>query len=322
MNTPNQTNLRATVIGTGYLGRFHAQKYAALPDVDLVCIVDANPERAAAMGQELGVPHTTNLADLPGRVDLASVATPTVTHHDVTLPLLEAGIHVLVEKPITSSEAEAHALLEAAEKSGVLLQVGHLERFNPAVKTLREEVDKPLFVEAHRLSRFSGRATDVDIVRDLMIHDLDILLSLVKAPLMEIRATGVPVVTPNVDLANARLSFADGCTANLTASRLSFKDMRRFRVIHAGGYVVADCASRQNQVFRKPAGAEDIPLPQDVEHGPADNLLEEIRSFVRAIREQGPAAVSGEDGLNALQLALRINEVIAGEMEKHAGGGA
>ncbi len=302
----------------GYLGRFHAQKYAALPDVDLVCVVDSDPDRAAAMGAELGVPHTTSLDDLPGRVDLASVATPTVTHHAVTLPLLAAGIHVLVEKPITSTETEARELLQAAEKAGVLLQVGHLERFNPAVQTLREEVRRPLFVEAHRLSRFSGRATDVDIVRDLMIHDLDILLSLVKAPLVEIRATGVPVVTPNVDLANARLSFADGCTANLTASRLSFKDMRRFRVIHTRGYVVADCASRQNQIFRKPAGAQDLALPQEVEHGPADNLLAEIRSFVRAIRQQQPAAVSGLDGLNALQLALKINQTIAEEMEKHA----
>lgn len=309
--------LRAAVIGTGYLGRFHAQKYASLPDVKLVCVIDADPTRAAAMGAELGVPHATDTKNLPGRIDLASVATPTVTHHAVTLPLLRDGVHVLVEKPITSTAAEARELLQAAERAGVLLQVGHLERFNPAVKTLREEVQQPLFVEAHRLSRYSGRATDVDIVRDLMIHDLDILLSLVKAPLQEIRATGVPVVTRNVDLANARLTFADGCTANLTASRLSFKDMRRFRVIHPGGYVAADCAARQNQIFRKPSGPDDLAVPRQLEHGPADNLLEEITSFVAAIRAGKPAAVSGQDGLDALKLALQINEVISGQLQMY-----
>lgn len=308
---------RAAVIGAGYLGRFHAQKYAALPDVELVCVVDADEERAAAVGLELGVPHDTNPAALIGKIDLASVATPTTTHHAVALPLLQAGVHVLVEKPITSTEQEARELLAAAQKARALLQVGHLERFNPAVVTLREEVDQPLFVETHRLSRFSGRAADVDIVRDLMIHDLDILLSLVKAPLAEIRATGVPILTSNVDLANARLTFADGCTANLTASRLSFKDMRRFRVIHPGGYVVADCATRQNQIFRKPTRPMDLRAPLEIEHGPADHLMKEIQSFLAAIKTGNPVAVSGQDGLNALQLALKINRVIGGQWVKY-----
>ena len=316
MNKINKTPLRAAVIGTGYLGRFHAQKYAALPDVELAFVVDTNSRRAEEMGAELGVPHTTDFKELVGKIDLASVVTPTCFHHEVSLPLLEAGIHLLVEKPITATEEEAHALLTAAEKSKVVLQVGHLERFNPAVQVLRREIDRPLFVEAHRLSKFNGRATDVDVVLDLMIHDLDILLSLVNSPLKEVRATGVPIMTPNVDLANARLSFEDGCTANLTASRMSFKDMRKFRVFHSGGYIAADCAEKENLIFRKPAGPGVMPVPEAVSHGQVDNLLEEIKSFLTAIRGEGPVAVTGEEGLGALRLATLINEAIAGELQQ------
>lgn len=317
MNNPNQNPLRAAVIGTGYLGRFHAQKYAALPDVELVCIVDSDPGRAAAMGAELGVPFATDFRQIPGPIDVASVVVPTCHHHEVALPLLEAGVHLLVEKPITTTAEEAQELINAANKSGVTLQVGHLERFNPAVQVLLREIDKPLFIEAHRLSKFSGRATDVDVVLDLMIHDLDILLALVKSPLKEIRATGVPVMTPNVDLANARLSFEDGCTANLTASRMSFKDMRKFRVFHPGGYIAADCAEKQNLIFRKPTELGGLPAPEIVNHGQADNLLEEIKSFLGTVRQQTPLAVSAADGLEALKLATMINETIQAELRNH-----
>jgi predicted dehydrogenase len=315
MNNPSAKPLRAAVIGTGYLGRFHAQKYASLPHVELAWVVDTDPERAAAMGAELDVPHTTDFRDLMGQVDVASIVTPTRYHHEVSLPLLQAGVHLLVEKPITTTESEARELMAAAETAGVVLQVGHLERFNPAVQVLLREVDRPLFIEAHRLSKFTGRATDVDVVLDLMIHDLDILLTMVKSPLKEVRATGVPVMTPNVDLANARLSFANGCTANLTASRMSFKDMRKVRVFHPGGYVAADCAARENLIFRKPTEPGKLPVPEAVDHEPSDHLLEEIKSFLGAVRGENPVAVTGAEGLAALQAATLINEAIAAELE-------
>ena len=186
---------------------------------------------------------------------------------------------------------------------------------------LHREVDRPLFVEAHRLSKFSGRATDVDVVLDLMIHDLDILLSLVDSPLREVRATGVPVMTPNVDLANARLSFANGCTANLTASRMSFKDMRKFRVFHPGGYIAADCGGKENLIFRKPDGPGTLPVPETVNHGTTDNLLAEIEAFLGAVRKEQPVAVTGEDGLRALQAATLINEAIIGQLKEQASRG-
>ena len=314
MTNPNHTPLRAAVIGTGYLGRFHAQKYAALPDVTLAFVVDTNADRAAAMGAELGVPHTTDVRELLGQVEVTSVVTPTLHHHEVSLPLLNAGIHVLVEKPITTTEDQARQLMAAAAASGVVLQVGHLERFNPAVQVLLKEIESPLFIEAHRLSKFSGRATDVDVVLDLMIHDLDILLTLVKSPLKEVRATGVPVMTPNVDLANARLSFENGCTANLTASRMSFKDMRKFRVFHPGGYIAADCAAKENLIFRKPTTPGTLPVPETVDHGPTDNLLAEINAFIAAVRGEGPVAVTGQEGLRALQVATLVNEAILSEL--------
>lgn len=316
MNNTNLTSLKAAVIGTGYLGRFHAQKYAALQGVELTTIVDTDEDRARVVAEELGCAHTTDFRTLLGQVDVVSVVTPTIHHHEVSLPLLESGIHVLVEKPITTTCAEADDLMAAAARSGAVLQVGHLERFNPAVQTILREIDTPLFIEAHRLSKFNGRATDVDVVLDLMIHDLDILLALVQSPLKEVRATGVPVMTPNVDLANARLSFENGCTANLTASRMSFKDMRKFRVFHSGGYIAADCAAKENLVFSKPTSPGTLPVPETVSHGQTDNLLAEIESFLAAVRGEIPVTVTGHEGRQALALATLINEAIAGELEQ------
>nr|MEE4269851.1 Gfo/Idh/MocA family oxidoreductase [Candidatus Krumholzibacteria bacterium] len=314
MKNSQNTPLRAAVIGTGYLGRFHAQKYATLPDVELAFVVDSDGARAQAMGQELGVPFVQDFMEIRDQIQVASVVTPTSGHHDIALPLLEAGVHLLVEKPITTTEDQARALIKAASDQKVVLQVGHLERFNPAVQVLHREVKQPLFVEAHRLSKFNGRATDVDVVLDLMIHDLDILLSLVDGPVTEVRATGVPIMTPNVDMANARLTFAGGCTANLTASRMSFKDMRKFRVFHPGGYVAADCALKENLVFRKPESPGVLPVPEKLEHGPVDNLMEEIKAFLAAVRGEAPVPVTGEDGLRALELAGLINAAIAEQL--------
>lgn len=334
-------SLRVAVIGAGYLGRFHAQKYKALPGVELAGVIDRDPRRAAEVGAELGVPFGTDPAALPGGVRAVSVAVPTREHCAVALPLLERGVHVLVEKPIAEDPQQARAMIRAAAAAGAVLQVGHLERFNPAVQDLLAMAAVPLYIEAHRLGNFTGRATDVDVVLDLMIHDLDILLTLVGRPVREIRAHGVPILTGKVDLANARISFVGGCTANLTASRVSLKAMRKFRVFHRGGYVAADCAARRTQICRavrgegprtgRPALVGPIgqaghisqagavgqagPIAAEVrEHPPGDALLAEITAFLGAVRGENPVAVTGQEGLAALELAREIGAAIAANL--------
>jgi predicted dehydrogenase len=315
---PETLAIKTAVIGAGYLGRFHAQKYAALPEADLVAVVDTDPGRAREVAAETGCLAVTDLAEVLPEIQAASVAAPTVHHHAVALPLLKAGVHVLVEKPLTVTVAEADELIAAAETRNLVLMTGHLERFNPAVQMLQAEVADPLFIEAHRLSPFKGRATDVDVILDLMIHDIDLLLALVSAPIEEIRATGYPVLTGKVDIANVRLAFADGCAANLTASRISGEEMRRFRVFQRGGFIVADCRQRLNQIVsRGPDGKFAHPLvPRTVEHGPSDHLLDEITSFLAAVRGEAPVPVSGQDGRAALAVAIQINAAIRKNMEQ------
>ncbi len=326
MSTPKP--LRVAVVGAGYLGRFHAQKYAQLPGAELVAVIDTDPARAAAVAAECGCPAGTDPARLSGRVDAVSVVVPTSLHHTVARPLLAAGCHVLLEKPIAPSLAEADDLVAAAAAGGAVLQIGHLERFNPAIMTLKERVRHPLFVEAHRLSRFSGRATDVDIVVDLMIHDIDILLDLLGEPVTAVQAVGAPVLTGRVDIANARLEFAGGCTANLTASRVSSHDMRRFRLFQPGGFLSADCAAQANQIVTGaqiaadagPAGSVDgaaygdAPggiMPELIEHPRADTLRAEIEAFLAAVRGEREPAVPGGAAREALEVALMINADIA-----------
>ncbi|MBK7772006.1 MAG: Gfo/Idh/MocA family oxidoreductase [bacterium] len=278
MNTPN-ASLRAAVVGAGYLGRFHAQKYAALPGVDLVAIVDVDLDRARAVAAETGAPCACRLlAEVPGRLDAASVVVPNEAHFTATAGLLERGIHVLIEKPVTGDVGQASQLEEMAAARGLVLQPGFLERFNPAIRFLREHAPRPRFVESHRLGGYKARATDVDVVMDLMIHDIDIALYLVDAPVLEVRASGTAVLTSHVDIANARLEFEGGATANLTASRVSLKDMRKVRVFSDGGYAAADCATRENVlVLRGPDGSLPVtPVPQVVRHEACDPLLEEI----------------------------------------------
>jgi predicted dehydrogenase len=313
MNTTNP-KLRTAVIGTGYLGRFHAQKYAAMPDVELVAVVDTDQGRAREVASETGCEAITDLNQLFGTIDAASVVVPNIHHYDVARPLLTAGIHVMLEKPLTNTLAQADELIALAETHNLVLQAGHLERFNPAVEFLLEKARSPLFIEAHRLGGFKNRATDVDVVLDLMIHDIDIILTLVKSPLAEIRASGYRVLTPNIDIANARLQFADGCVANLTASRVSLKEMRKIRVFQAGGYLSADCATRENVLVTSDPAVGFTPdtRPELVNHGPADNLNAELLAFVKAIRGEAPVPVTGQEGRNALAAAIAINEAIAG----------
>ena len=308
------TTLRTAVVGAGYLGRFHAQKYAALPGIELVAIVDVDLERARAVAAETGAACAcATLAEVTAALDAASVVVPNEAHFAATSALLERGVHVLVEKPVTGDVSQAARLEALADARHLILQPGFLERFNPAVRFLHEHAPRPRFVEAHRLGGFKARATDVDVVMDLMIHDIDIALYLIDAPVLEVRASGTPVLTGHVDIANARLEFEGGATANLTASRVSLKDMRKVRVFSDGGYVAADCATRENVlVARGPDGSLPLtPAPQVVQHPACDPLLEEISAFVAAVRgERGPA-VPASAGRAAVAVAAAVNEAIA-----------
>ena len=308
------TTLKAAVVGAGYLGRFHAQKYAALAGVDLVAVVDVDLERARAVAAETGAPHAcTSLDQVPGTVDLASVVTPNEAHFATTAALLERGIHVLLEKPVTGDVAQAAELERAAAAHGLILQPGFLERFNPAIRFLHGHAPHPRFIEAHRLGAFKARATDVDVVMDLMIHDIDIVLHLVGAPVLEVRASGARVLTGHVDIANARVEFKGGATANLTASRVSLKDMRKVRVFSEGGYAAADCALRENVVVsRSPDGSLPMaPEPRVVRHAACDPLLDEIASFVAAVRGERAVEVPAAAGREAIAVALAIRAAIA-----------
>jgi predicted dehydrogenase len=313
MNTPS-ASLRAAVVGAGYLGRFHAQKYAALPGVDLVAIIDVDLDRARAVAAETGAPCACRLlAEVPGRLDAASVVVPNEAHFTATAGLLERGIHVLIEKPVTGDVGQASQLEEMAAARGLVLQPGFLERFNPAIRFLREHAPRPRFVESHRLGGYKARATDVDVVMDLMIHDIDIALYLVDAPVLEVRASGTAVLTSHVDIANARLEFEGGATANLTASRVSLKDMRKVRVFSDGGYAAADCATRENVlVLRGPDGSLPVtPVPQVVRHEACDPLLEEISSFLAAVRGDCAPVVPASAGRNAIAVAAAVRAAIA-----------
>jgi predicted dehydrogenase len=312
--------IRTAVVGTGYLGRFHAQKYAAMDGVELVAVVDVDPNRAAEVANEVGCESATDIASVVGRVDAASVVTPNVYHYETARPFLEAGVHVMLEKPLTTTLDQADELIALAADRGVVLQAGHLERFNPAVQVMIDRSNAPLFIEAHRLSGFKNRATDVDVVLDLMIHDIDIVLKVVGEEPAEIRASGFPVLTPNVDIANARLAFPSGCTANLTASRVSLKDMRKFRLFETGCYISADCATRENLVVTGKVEPGKFPaiLPEPMQHGPTDNLLEELKAFVAAVRGEAPVPVTGEEGRAALAVAIEINRTI-NEQRKNLG---
>ena len=308
-NTPK---IRTAVVGTGYLGRFHAQKYAAMPDVELVAVVDVDLDRARAVAEETGTEAVADLNDVIGAIDAASVVVPNIHHYNVARPLLAAGVHTMLEKPLTNTLAEADELIELAARHGVVLQAGHLERFNPAVRFLLERAGTPLFIECHRLGGFKNRATDVDVVLDLMIHDIDIVLTLVGEPLAEIRAAGYRVLTPNIDIANARLQFAGGCVVNLTASRVSLKDMRKIRVFQDGAYLSADCATRENVMVAcdPDVGFTPATRPELVNHGPTDNLNDELLAFVKAIRGEAPVPVTGQEGRAALAVAIEINDAI------------
>lgn len=308
------SRLRAAVVGAGYLGTFHAEKYARAADCDLVAVADVDLARAEALAARLGCRAVADVRDLPGTIDCASVVVPTLHHREVGGLLLGAGVDCLVEKPLASSAGEARELVEIARERGRILQVGHLERFNPALTRLARVIDRPRFIECHRLAPFTSRGSDVDVVRDLMIHDLDLVRLLVPGEILSIEAVGVPVVTPRVDIANARLRFAGGCTANVTASRVSAKRERKLRLFQPDLYIAIDLGERSVRICRRrtdEAGQPEISWEQ-IDLGEADALGSEIEAFLASVRTRARPAVTGEDGCAALELAEAILAVMEG----------
>ncbi|MBF0528013.1 MAG: Gfo/Idh/MocA family oxidoreductase [Deltaproteobacteria bacterium] len=305
--------LKTAVVGVGHLGRYHAEKYSKLPGVDLIGVVDICKPRADSVAEQLGVHAYYDFRDLIGHVDLVSVAVPTENHFAVAQELLSAGIHVLLEKPLTRTLDEADQLIDLAHKHNLVLQAGHLERFNPTVQVVMPSMGRPLFIEADRISVFPQRGTDVDVVLDLMIHDIDLTLALAGGSLKWLHAVGVAVLTPRVDIANARLEFDNGCVANLTASRVSIKNERKFRVFLKDAYWSLDLGQRRAiTVGRTPSGADagrEI-AGREVTIPPLDALEEEIKSFIQAVITKTPPLVTGEDGRRALDVALKIMDAI------------
>lgn len=298
--------LKVAVIGVGYLGRFHAQKYAAMPDVDLVRVVDINKGRAAEIAAEVGSTPCDSLSDIMDSLDAVSIAVPTTAHADVAVPFLEKGISVLLEKPISAKIDEAKAIIAAAKRGGALLQIGHLERFNPALLKLQDHIHHPMFIEAHRISPFKERGTDVDVIIDIMIHDIDIILSLVQSPIASVEAIGVPVLTDTVDIANARIHFESGCIANLTASRVSAEVMRKIRLFQSNSYISIDFARAAVDVFI--LEAEKQIKHTHIAMSESDALAAEIRSFIDCIKNNSPVVVDGAAGLHALETAHTIKD--------------
>jgi predicted dehydrogenase len=303
-----ETRLRVAVVGVGHLGKHHVRLLAQIEGAELVAAVDTRPERARAAAEGTAAQVLSDYRELLGRVDAVTIAVPTEAHRDVALAFLERGTSVLVEKPMTRTPAEADELIAAAAASGATLAVGHTERYNPAIATVMPFVTTPRFIEVHRLGVFPDRSLDIDVVFDLMIHDLDIILALVKAEPVSIEAVGVPVLTDKYDIANARLRFATGCIANVTASRIHKERVRKIRFFQPDAYVSIDYAEQEVEGYR--LVRRDGERPQ-IQGGKLpvireEPLKRELVDFVRAVRDKRRPLVSGDDGLRALKLAQAI----------------
>jgi predicted dehydrogenase len=306
--------VRTAVIGVGYLGRFHAQKYASSPAAELVAVVDPSAGNREQVAAETGCRAVADYRDILGEIDAVSIATPTPLHYPIAQQCLEQGLHVLVEKPITTTLEEARSLVDTAARAGRVLQVGHLERFNAAILALEGTLGTPRFVESHRLAPFKERGTDVNVVLDLMIHDIDLIQSLVGAPIASIDAVGASVFSAGLDIANARIRYANGCVANTTASRVSMKMERKLRVFQDDAYISIDLQQKVLTIVRKPPAGSDVPkgqvLIEERTYDQGDALKLEIEAFLRSIREGTPPVVSGEDGLRALETATKITRMV------------
>jgi predicted dehydrogenase len=307
--------VRVGVVGVGYLGRFHALIYAGLDGVELVGVADSDRARAQEVATEAGCAAFADPAALLGQVDAVSIVVPTTAHLDVARPYLEAGIHTLLEKPVAPDMDQGKEILRLAEASGATLQIGHLERFNAGIMALAERIDRPRFIEAQRMGGFKERATDVDVVSDLMIHDIDIILGLVGGEPTEIRAVGTPVLTEHVDIANARLAFADGAVANIVASRVSEQTVRRIRVFQAGAYLSLDFVGQTLDIARpvpQPGRARPEIVRERIDVEPVKPLDAEIAAFVDCVRTARRPLVDGAVGLRALAVALEVHRRMAG----------
>lgn len=307
MNTDNK-KIKIGVVGIGHLGNFHLQKYSKVENCEIVAVADTRLEQARKAAEIYKCSAFSDHREMLGHVDAVSIAVPTGEHHRVARDFLAAGVDVLIEKPICSTLEEADELLELARNKNLILQVGFVERFNPAIMALEKVIEKPVFIESHRLHPFFERGTDVDVVLDLMIHDLDIILKFVNSPLASVDAVGVPVLSNKIDISNVRLSFASGCVANITASRISVKTMQKIRFFGAEGYHSVDCRTREILSLGKrknESGKIEI-FPNDVEVGDHDPLEEEIRSYINAVVCRTRPLISGEDARQSLDLAINI----------------
>ena len=308
------SKIRAAVIGVGYLGRFHAQKYAQLEACELVAVVDGRQEVRDAVAAEVRTRAVADYRELLGQVDAVSVVTPTPAHFGIADAFLDAGVHVLVEKPITETPEQARSLIQRAASRQRILQVGHLERFNSAILAAEPHLSTPRFMECQRLAPYKERGTDVNVVLDLMIHDIDLVQSLAGSEIVSIDAIGTPVFSGEIDIANARIRFANGCVANTTASRVSLKTERKLRIFEDDAYISLDLQQKILTLIRKREGVPQAgQLPVSIEEAnleQGDALKSEIESFLDCIRNDRKPLVSGEDGLRALETAIRITEQV------------
>ena len=306
--------IRCAVIGVGYLGRFHAQKIQFLKQATLVAVCDSNANICEATSTEFDVPGYRDHRDLFDKVDAVCIAATTNAHYAIAKDCLEAGLHVLIEKPITETVKQAEKLIALAKQHKVKLQVGHMERFNAARLALDDYLEKPLFIESNRLAPFNPRGTDVNVVLDLMIHDIDLIQTIVKSPIKSLDAHGAPVLSPSTDIANARITFENNCIANVTASRVSFKTERKTRIFQRDSYISIDYHNKQLAVFTKGEGEMFPGIPEVTRHqsvfDKGDALLEEIKAFVSCIINDTTPLVTGEEGREALRTAAQISDMI------------
>ena len=312
--------LRAAVVGAGKLGSFHAEKYARMPGVRLVCVADIDRERAERLAAKYHAEAAIDCTALKGQIDLASITTSTLSHFRVAADLIGAGIDVLIEKPMTATVAQDRELAALGRRSDRVVQIGHLERFNPAIVHLRSMLNRPRFIECHRLAPFTERGTDVDVILDLMIHDLDVILSLCGGEVASIEAVGVAVLTESADIANARLRFKDGLIANVTTSRVSARRERKIRFFQPDAYISVDYEARALQVYRKSPPAPGAAYPtisaDRVELGEGDALADEIASFVASVRERSEPAVTVADGLRVIEVCEQIKQSMSQNAER------
>jgi predicted dehydrogenase len=308
------SKLKIAVVGVGYLGHYHALKYSQLADVDLVAVVDADHEKAIKLAADLKVQAETDYKTILGAVDAVSIAVPTHLHFDIANEFLQKKTHVLVEKPFTCTTSEADTLINLAREHRLVLQVGHLERFNSAYSELLSHIDQPSFIETHRLAPFKGRGTDVSVIMDLMIHDIDIILSMMKSELKEIKASGAKVITNQVDIVNARLEFKNNCVANITASRISNKDERKMRVFQKEKYLSLDFQKGELDIYTKRKDGSNNANQEfsceKMKCNNNDSLLNEIEHFISCIKTGNTPIVSGIDARNAIQTATQIAEML------------